>query len=104
MKDHIKQRVYEFADKLIILFYRETKGDTKGESSELIIMLRRSMISVQSSIVFGSTHEKQEEYKQSQEISCGVKSKLLYFPAFKIPLNYIKEPGNNKPVLKFHKI
>lgn len=96
MRDHTKLRAFILADELTLTIYRITIKFPKEETFGLTSQMRRSVVSVPSNIVEGSTRESQTEYLLFLEIAFSSLRELHYQFGLAKRLGYIQETEVNK--------
>ena len=78
MRDHKKLRVFEQADVLVEIVYRESQRFPRGEEFGLRSQIRRAAISVVSNIVEGCARSSEAEYLRFLDIAYGSAKELEY--------------------------
>jgi len=78
MRDHSKLKVFELADRLVLLIYAETGLFPATERYGLQSQIRRAAISIVANIVEGCARSSQAEYLRFMEIAYGSARELQY--------------------------
>ena len=91
MRDHTKVKVFELADRLAILIYRETTNFPSAELYGSRNQIRRSAVSIPCNIVEGCARSTQAEYSRFLEVSYGSARELQYQIGLSARLGYLDE-------------
>jgi four helix bundle protein len=91
MRDHMKLKVFELADRLALRIYQSTKNFPPTERYGLQAQIRRAAISVPANIVEGCARSTQAEYSRFIEISYGSARELQYEVALSARLGYLDD-------------
>lgn len=86
-----KLKVWQEANKLVLLTYKNTAKLPKLEQFGLISQMRRAAISVTANIVEGQSRQTRKEFIQFLHISKGSLVELEYFFELVLNLNYISK-------------
>ncbi|HUU68161.1 MAG TPA: four helix bundle protein [Planctomycetota bacterium] len=92
MRDYRKLHVFDTADQLALLVYRETDSFPKREVFGLTAQMRRGAVSVPSNIVEGCARESVADYLHFLTIAYGSAKELEYQVSLAERLGYLRDP------------
>ena len=89
MRDPHKLKAFEFADKLAVLVYQETRAFPKEELFGLVSQMRRAAVSVPSNIAEGCGRSSEKEYLHFLSIAYGSLKELEYQISLALKLGFL---------------
>jgi len=91
MRDHRKLQVFQLADALALLVYKETKTFPREEMFGLISQMRRCAVSAPANIVEGCARATQRDCDRFFTIAFGSVRELGYYIGLAERLEYLKQ-------------
>ena len=91
MRDHRKLKVFDLADQLALLTYRETRAFPREELYGMVSQMRRAAVSVPSNIVEGCARNTEKDYLRFLDDAYGSAKELGYKASLARRLGFLKE-------------
>ena len=91
MRDHRKLKVFDLADQLALLTYRETRAFPREELYGMVSQMRRAAVSVPSNIVEGCARNTEKDYVHFLDDAYGSAKELSYQASLARRLGFLKE-------------
>ncbi len=96
MRDHVKLRAFELADRLALAVYQGTKAFPKEEQFGLKAQMRRAAVSVASDIVEGCARNSEADYLRFLDMAYGSARELEYQVSLARRLRYLDDESHGR--------
>lgn len=100
MRDHRKLQVFQLADTLALLVYRQTRGFPRDEMFGLVSQMRRCAVSAPANVVEGCARETDRDCDRFFTIAFGSIRELGYYISLSERLGYL----NSEDALKLERL
>ena len=91
MRDHTKLRAFELADQVALVTYRATCNFPNEERFGLVSQMRRSAVSIASSIVRGCARQSHADYLRFLDMAYGSCREFEYQVSLAARLNFLDD-------------